>query len=55
MLLNDQENTDEIKEELKKYIEKMTMKTNKQTKPMGCSINSSQMEVYNKILPQETR
>ena len=30
-------------------------KTTTTKKPMGCSINSSQMEVYNKILPQETR
>ena len=51
-LLNNQEITEEIKEEIKKYLE---IKHN-DPKLMGCSKSSSKREVYSStILPQETR
>ena len=50
MLLNNQYIAKEIKEEIKKYLEKITMKTD-DPKPMGHSKSSSGREVYsNKIL-----
>ena len=54
MLLNNQEITEEIKEEIKKYLE--TKWKHEDPIPMGCSKSSSKREVYsNTILPQETR
>ena len=51
-LLNNQEITEEIKEEIKKYLET----NDNDPKLMGCSKSSSKREVYgNTILPQETR
>ena len=50
-LLNNQEITEEIKEEIKKYLE-TNDNENTMTKPMGCSKSSSKREVYsNTILP----
>ena len=55
MLLNNQEITEEIKEEIKKYLETNDNENN-DPKPMKCSKNSLKREVYrNTILPQETR
>ena len=55
-LLNNQEITEEIKEEIKKYLEANANENTMTQKPMGCSKSSSQREVYsNTILPQETR
>ena len=46
---------EEIKEEIKEYLETNDNKHDNQ-KPMGCSKSSSKREVYiNTILPQETR
>ena len=54
-LLNNQEITEEIKEEIKKYLE-TNENENNDPKPMGCSKSSSKMEVYSDTsLPQETR
>ena len=54
-LLNNQEITEEIKEEIKKYLETITMKT-QWSKTYGMQQNSSKREVYsNTSLPQETR
>ena len=54
MLLNNQEITEEIKEKIKKYLEKGDNEND--PKPMGCSKSSSKREVYsNTFLPQETR
>ena len=55
MLLNKQEITEEIKEEIKKYLE---TNDNENTRPKtyGMQQNSSKREEYsNTILPQETR
>ena len=55
MLLNNQWITEEIKEEIKKYLE---ANDNKDTtlKTMGCSKSHSKRKVYsNTNLPQETR
>ena len=54
MLLNNQWITEEIKEEIKKYLE---ANDNKDTpKPMGCSKSRSKRKVYsNTSPPQETR
>ena len=62
-LLNNQEITEEIKEEIKKYLEtndneNTTIKTYgmKKKKPLGCSKSSSKREVYSYTsLPQETK
>ena len=55
MLLNSQWIIEEIKEEFKKYLETMTMKT-QQLKTYEMQQSSSKREVYsNTILPQETR
>ena len=49
-LLNNQEITEEIKEEIKKYLET----NDNDPKLMGCSKSSSKREVYgNTILPQK--
>ena len=56
MLLNNQEITEDIKEEIKKYLETNDNENTMTQKPMGCSKRSSKSEVYsNTILPQETR
>ena len=55
MLLNNQEITEKIKEEIKNTSKQMTMKT-RQRKTYGMRQSSSKREVYsNTILPQETR
>ena len=49
--LNNQQVTEEIKREIKKFLE-----THDNSSAMGCSKSSSKSEVYsNIILPQETR
>ena len=51
-LVNNQEITEEIKEEIKKYLETNDNENTMTKKPMGCSKSSSNREVYsNKILP----
>ena len=56
MLLNNQEITEDIKEEIKKYLDTNDNENTMTQKPMGCSKRSSKSEVYsNTILPQETR
>ena len=53
MFLNNQQVTEEIKREIKKFLE---TNDNENSKPMGCSKSSSKKEVYsNTILPQEAR
>ena len=55
MLLNNQWITEEIKEEIKKYLQKNDSET-QQSKNYGMQKSSSKREVYsNKILPQEMR
>ena len=55
-LLNKQEITEEIKEEIKKIHWNKWQWKHKDPKPMGCSKNSSKREVYsNSISAQETR
>ena len=55
MLLNNQEITEEIKEEIKTPRNKWQWKHD-DPKPMGCSKSSSKREIYSTtILPQETR
>ena len=54
-LVNNQEITEEIKEEIKKYLE-TNDNENTIPKPMGCTKSRSKREVYsNTNLPQETR
>ena len=56
MLLNNQWITEEIKEEIKKYLETNDNKNNNNSKPIKCSKSSSKRKVYsNTSLPQETR
>ena len=56
MLLNKQEITEEIKEEVKKIPRNKWQWKHDDPKPMGCSKSSSKREVYsNTNLPQETR
>ena len=53
MFLNNQQVTEEIKREIKKFIE---ISDNDNSKPIGCNESSSKREVYsNTLLPQETR
>ena len=55
MLLNDQWITEEIRENIKKYLEQMTMKI-QWSKNNWHSKSNSKREIYsNTILPQETR
>ena len=55
MFLNNQQVTEEIKREIKNFLE-TNDNENMTTKPMGCNKSSSKMEVYSDtILPQETR
>ena len=55
-LLNNQEITEEIKEEIKKYLETNDNENTMIQNQMGFSKSSSKREVYsNTILPQETR
>ena len=52
MFLNNQQVTEEIKREIKKFLET----NDNNSKPMGYSKNITKREVFsNKILPQETR
>ena len=54
MFLNSQQVTEEIKREIKKFLETNDNENN--SKPMGCSKSSYNREAYsNTILPQETR
>ena len=54
MFLNNQQVTEKIKREIKKFLE-TNHNENDYSKPMGCSKSSSKREVYsNAILPQET-
>ena len=56
MLLNNQWITEEIKEEIKKYLETNENESTMIQKPMGHSKRSSKRQVYsNTSLPQETR
>ena len=56
MLLNNQWITEEIKEEIKKFLETNENKSTTIQKPMGCSKGRSKREVYsNTVLTQETR
>ena len=53
--LNNQEITEEIKEEIKKYLETNDNENTMTQKPIGCSKSSYKKQVYsNTILPQET-
>ena len=55
-VLNNQDITKEIKEEMKKYLETNDNENTTTQKPMGCRKSSSKREVYrNTILPQEPR
>ena len=55
-LLNNQEITEEIKEEIKKLPRDKWQQKHDHPKPMGCSKSSSKKEVYsNTSLPQETK
>ena len=59
MLLNDQENSDEIKEEIKKYIEIMDNENTKNQNLWGAArtlLSTFKMEIYsNSTLPQDLR
>ena len=56
ILLRNQQVTDEIKREIKKFLETNDNENTTTQKPMGCSKSSSKRDVYSKtILPQETR
>ena len=56
MFLNNQQVTEEIKREIKNFLEKKWQRTHNNSKPMGCGKSSSKREVYsNTILPQEKR
>ena len=56
MFLNNQQVTEKIKKEIKKISRNKWQWKHDNSKPMGCSKNSSKREVYdNTILPQETR
>ena len=56
MLLNNQWITEEIKEEIKKYLETNENKNTTIQKSMGCRKSGSKKEVYsNRSLSQETR
>ena len=49
-LLNNQEITEEIKEEIKKYLEINNNENTMTQKPMGCSKSSSKKEIYSNII-----
>ena len=56
MLLNNQEITEEIKEEIRKYLETNDNENMMTQKPMGCSKSSSKREFHRVTgLPQETK
>ena len=56
ILLRNQQVTEEIKREIKKFLETNDNENTTTQKPMGCSKSSSKRDVYSKtILPQETR
>ena len=55
MFLNNQQGTEEIKREIKKFLETNDNENNN-SKLMGCSKSSPKRKDYsNTILPQETR
>ena len=55
MILNNESVTEEIKREIRKFLE-MNDNKNYNPKPVGCSKSSPKKEVYtNTVLPQETR
>ena len=49
-LINNQEITEEIKEEIKKYLEINNNENTMTQKPMGCSKSSSKKEIYSNII-----
>ena len=49
-LINNQEITEEIKEEIKKYLEINDNENTMTQKPMGCSKSSSKKEIYSNII-----
>ena len=51
MLLNNQEITEEIKEEIKKIPRDKWQWKHDNLKPMGCSKSSSKREVYSNTVP----
>ena len=54
--LSNQQFTEEIKREIKKFLETNHSENTTTKKPMGCTKSISKREVYsNTILPQETR
>ena len=54
--LNNQQVTEEIKREIKKFLETSDNEKNDNSKPMGCSKSSSKKDVYsNTVLPLEIR
>ena len=56
MLPNNQWNTEEIKEEIKKYLETNDNENTMIQKPVGCRKSSSKREVHsNSSSPQEIR
>ena len=56
MFLNNQQVTEEIKREIKKFSRKKWQWKHENSKPMGCSNSSSKREFYsNTILTQEAR
>ena len=56
MFLNKQQVTEEIKREIKKFLETIDNWKHNNSKSMGCGKSSSKREVYrNTTLPQETR
>ena len=56
MFLNNQQDNEELKREIKKFLETNDNENTTTQKPMGCSKSSPKREVdSNTILPQETR
>ena len=56
MFLNKQQVTEEIKREIKKFLETIDNWKHNNSKPVGCSKSGSKRKIYsNTTLPQETR
>ena len=56
MFLNNQQVTEEIKREIKKFLETSDNEKNDNSKPMGCSKSSSKKDIYSHtVLPLEIR
>ena len=56
MFLNSQQVTEEIKREIKKFLETKWQWKHDNSKPMGCSKSSLKRDVNsNTVIPQETR